>query len=552
MAQNLFSAMTPEGAALGNLVTALYAGDPAGKRAERDAAIANKNADTDMKRAKVLDYERKKAETEAQSRAQAENISSLVGWASGGQPQGAANLDYFKAGGQVQPQAETAEQPGIVGGYPMDKPPSYDNLQRVMTGIYGEKSLGGKNFEQAAKGSASYQNQSIIGDVLNGLRSPEASAGAVAAGKGTLPFKEDRFGGTLDQYSGAVNQSTPLAAANIGDINAQAGQRTAAGAASTAHAGLFRDQAGKVRTETLPQVQVPGPGGVGTVPAAGRDVGRAGATAAFKPAPEAGIDDAAVEDAAHRYYIDGTLPPNLGRGVQGQATTAKILNRASAIARENGDAGEQGRINQIANRASGSALMQLTKQEGQVGAFERNAIRNADIALQNSRAVDRTGMPVLNRWLLSGMKNVAGDPDVAKFNQANDTFVSEYAKIMSGSMGNSPVSDSLRKEVHTLLSTKDTPEQYEAVVNQMKLEMRNRMIGFDEQKKQIRGSMGGSQRAPGTNATPATASAPAAPAASPSGPKRFNSEAEASAAEASGALRKGERVIINGSTGTWQ
>src|SRR5205085_1463961 len=98
-------------------------------------------------------------------------------------------------------------------------------------------------------------------------------------------------------------------------------------------------------------------------------------------------------------------------------------------------------------------------QEQMVGAFERNATRNADIALANSAKVDRTGVPVVNRWLLAGMKEIAGDKDVATFHQANETFINEYAKIMSGSMGNTAVTDSLRKEARDMLSTAQTPAQ---------------------------------------------------------------------------------------------
>jgi len=197
----------------------------------------------------------------------------------------------------------------------------------------------------------------------------------------------------------------------------------------------------------------------------------------------------AIEAAAARYNMDGSLPPNLGRGAQGAALTAKILSKAAEVAKANGDAPEAGRIKQLANKASAQALGQLTKQEQMVGAFEKNALKNLDIAVQASKEVDRTGIPVLNRWILAGKKSLAGDAAVSRFHAANTTFVNEYAKIMSGSMGNTVVSDSLRRETETLLATKDTPEQYEAVTALMKQEMANRMKGFAEQKAELTGSM---------------------------------------------------------------
>jgi hypothetical protein len=223
------------------------------------------------------------------------------------------------------------------------------------------------------------------------------------------------------------------------------------------------------------------------VPVLGKDVSRE--TAKGAAAPGSALSDDAVEHAAHRYSIDGTLPPNLGRGQQGEATKVRILNRAAEISQANGDSGAAARIRQISGKAGSSALAQLTKQEQMVGAFEKNAISNADIALGASNAVDRTGVPVLNRWLLNGRKNILGDPDVSRFHAATNTFINEYAKIMSGSMGNTAVSDSLRKETEALLATKDTPEQFKATVDLMKQEMRNRMMGFSKQKDELTRSM---------------------------------------------------------------
>jgi hypothetical protein len=207
------------------------------------------------------------------------------------------------------------------------------------------------------------------------------------------------------------------------------------------------------------------------------------------PSDEGTLTPDAIEEAATNYYLNRVLPPNLGRGAQRAVITAKILNRAAEVAKEQGSSPENTAISQMANKANQQAMGQLSKQQQMVGAFEKNAIRNADIAVSMSDKVSRTGVPVLNRWILAGQKSITGDVDVAKFHQANETFVNEYAKIMSGSMGNTVVSDSLRKETHEMLATKNTPEQYRAVVDQMKVEMGNRMKGFDEQMSELKGGI---------------------------------------------------------------
>ena len=214
-----------------------------------------------------------------------------------------------------------------------------------------------------------------------------------------------------------------------------------------------------------------------------KEVDRRGAAA-----DETTLTDDAISAAAEKYRLSGNLPP-LGAGKTGAVMKAAILSKAAELAKAAGETGEEQAIRLVANTANKSALAQLTKQEQMVGAFEKNALKNLDIALQASKEVDRTGVPVLNRWLLAGRKSLAGDPAVSKFHAANTTFINEYAKIMSGSMGNTVVSDSLRKETESLLATKDTPEQYEATVNLMKQEMANRMKGFAEQKNELVGSM---------------------------------------------------------------
>jgi hypothetical protein len=217
----------------------------------------------------------------------------------------------------------------------------------------------------------------------------------------------------------------------------------------------------------------------------------------------------AVEMAAHRYLIDGTLPPNLGRGAQGSKNTMAILNRAADLAKERGQDGEAARIAQLSNKASQSALTQLSKQEAMVGAFEKNFIKNADLAIEQSNKVDRTGVPVINRWVLAGKKNISGDPDVAVLDTAIKASVNEYTKIISGSMGNAAMAEGEIKKVNDLLNSAQTPQQVLAVLTFMKKETGNRMSSFADQKAEItRGMRGGA---------PAPAAAASAPGALPAG-----------------------------------
>jgi hypothetical protein len=196
--------------------------------------------------------------------------------------------------------------------------------------------------------------------------------------------------------------------------------------------------------------------------------------------PAGRLTEGAVELGAEEFLLTGKMP-SVGRGKEAAISRAAILNKAYEIAKGRNQTGKNVSLNRQIVVANMAAARQLEKQKAMVSAFERNAVFNADIALKASETVDRTGVPVFNSWLNAGRKSVLGNKEVAKFHAANETFVNEYAKIMSGSMGNTQVSDALRASTNEILGTKMTVEQYKEVVGLMKMEMKNRMKGFDEE-----------------------------------------------------------------------
>jgi hypothetical protein len=198
-----------------------------------------------------------------------------------------------------------------------------------------------------------------------------------------------------------------------------------------------------------------------------------------------GISPAAIENAAARYNIDGTIPP-LGMGAAAGAVRQAILNRAAEL--NAGVSGEDARINQIGGKNASQALGQLGRSKAMNAAFEKTANANADLALGLSDKMDRTGVPLINAGI-QAYRTGTGSPEATQFAAANQTFVSEYAKIMSGGMGNGPVSDAARSKAEKLLTTSMTPVQYRANVKLLQTEMKNRMKGFDDQEAELRGSM---------------------------------------------------------------
>lgn len=215
----------------------------------------------------------------------------------------------------------------------------------------------------------------------------------------------------------------------------------------------------------------------------------------------ASLSPDAVDNAAENYRITGNLPP---MGMGGMAEKAKIMNRAAEQAKEHGTSAEALSLGMMAGKANSAALNQLTKQEQSVMAYEKTANMGADLALKLAGDVSTTGVPVVTGWIQAGQKAVEGDPAISKFHAANETFINEYAKIMSGSMGNTPISDAARAHAHSLLSTAMNPDQYAGVIGVLKQDMSYRKKGFVDQKAELMRSMNNAGPAAPTTPTPAS------------------------------------------------
>jgi hypothetical protein len=197
----------------------------------------------------------------------------------------------------------------------------------------------------------------------------------------------------------------------------------------------------------------------------------------------------ALDLAASEYRLTGKIPP-LGRGETGAMNRVRVIQQAAAQAKAAGEDSQATIIGQAAFKASQGAYTAIKKSQTMVGNYEKTALSNMQIALDASKAVDRTGSPLLNKWILSGRKSLAGDPAVSRLDTAITTVAEEYAKVMTGATGSSAATDSARKTAHDMINSAQTPEQLETVLNTMKQEMQNRMNSYDQQLQELKGSMG--------------------------------------------------------------
>jgi hypothetical protein len=197
----------------------------------------------------------------------------------------------------------------------------------------------------------------------------------------------------------------------------------------------------------------------------------------------------AIDMAADRFLTDGTLPTGISK-----PNRDAIMNRAAAMAKDKGI--NPDRVAQLEVTANKQALGQLSKTETMVGSFERLFVKNADLALALGKKVDNTGVPLLQQYINAGYRASGSSPDLKALDTAIEAVASEYAKIVSGSMGNTAVAQGEKKRIRELINSQLTPQDLIAVINTMKIETKNRMEGFKEQRAELVGSMRSSTAAP--------------------------------------------------------
>lgn len=188
-------------------------------------------------------------------------------------------VEAFVKNGGVAPSApETADQPGLMGGYAMDRPAGFTpGRESEFRALQTAKRIPGKTtYGDLGKGTGEFQQQDLIRDALAGVTTPKQTndlAATQGAMKGTAPFSTNASGITTNTFQGTRDETGAIAQANVGEIKAKTANQGS-------QAALHGAQRSKVQSETLPQVDVSGPSG--PIKALGKDVGKA-ATAPTSP-----------------------------------------------------------------------------------------------------------------------------------------------------------------------------------------------------------------------------------------------------------------------------
>ena len=255
---------------------------------------------------------------------------------------------------------------------------------------------------------------------------------------------------------------------------------------------------------------------------------RSGASLTGQPG---GLSEDASDFLAAYVTLNGRMPIGMSRMTP---AVADVMNNTAAAAKKAGLSAEEWAAAGPITKEKLAALGQLEKMRNAIQSFEGMLDKNIDILKDLSKKVDRTGSPYANRSILWLQQNAAGDPDVAEYLFQVNTVSTEIARILNNPQMSGQLTDSARQELQGVVTGTLPHEALVRVLSRAQNDARNRsgMLDFQENKviKEIKDPL----HAAGGTPEPG------------GGMQSFPNEAAARAA----GKKNGDRVIINGVTGT--
>lgn len=183
------------------------------------------------------------------------------------------------------------------------------------------------------------------------------------------------------------------------------------------------------------------------------------------------FDPAMVDREADKYNQTGEAPGGFGMAELKKA----VMTRAAEKAAEQGMTPNDQIQNHATYGATKSALGQLVKNQTMINAFTDNFDRNVGVTRELAKKVDRTGVPMFNAWVNAGRRSVTGNPDLAALDVSLKEALNEFTRITTtANAGNTQMAEQEINKIEKLLSSAQTPEQLESVLNIMEVGTKNR------------------------------------------------------------------------------
>jgi hypothetical protein len=202
------------------------------------------------------------------------------------------------------------------------------------------------------------------------------------------------------------------------------------------------------------------------------------------------LDAQTVDQLSDAYDLDKSVLGGLGSGQVGAQNRAAVVNAWAAKQAAAGFSGADTVAKRDAVRANASALVGTTKQYSAVTAYAGTLDKNLSVLEQLADRVDDTGTPVLNRWLRSGKKAVAGDPDVTAFDAQMRLVKTEAARVVNNPNLTGVLTNEAQEEIDKVFGgTGTTTAQIHTLAALMRGDAQRRASSLEDKMHELRDSI---------------------------------------------------------------
>lgn len=211
------------------------------------------------------------------------------------------------------------------------------------------------------------------------------------------------------------------------------------------------------------------------------------------------------------YHTTGTVPGGLARS---PALAGKFWEAEADYQKQNGSTAGTVLAQKEAAKSYGSALANTQKQLSATTSYVNTFDKNTQQVLALSKGLDLSDVGKVNQAYTSWLKGTS-DPAYAKYNLFFNAAANEFAKIQSGSLGNTPVSDSARHEAGGVMNQYIGPTGVQGLVDGMRQESQNRISSLTDERNSLVTKLSGKAGTPQAAGVVPTPTAPPAPGAAP-------------------------------------
>lgn len=228
----------------------------------------------------------------------------------------------------------------------------------------------------------------------------------------------------------------------------------------------------------------------------------ADAEAARKASDDAPLSPEAVDMLSQNFARTGNLPP-MGLGTTAAANRVKVFNNAATVFKGLNLAEQSAAV-----KSYQQSINRLQPQYDSLQSFENTALKNTGIFLDSAKKIVDTGSPVLNTPIRSASDQLLGSDKMAAFKTARETVIPEFARILQGgTLGGQPLTDSMRKDIDSILAGNATLGQLYASANVLWQDAENRRTSMKDQIDSLHKLIGAAPTSfitPGNAPTPGT------------------------------------------------